>query len=104
MSVGLPYRLPRPTSHALRRKCYTFGQAADRYFDAHEARWKNAKSRYQWRQDDRHVCKPVIGKMPIAAVDTEAVLQVLKPIWATKTETATSCAAALKKCSIGPRP
>jgi integrase len=67
----------------------TFGQAADRYFDAHEARWKNAKSRYQWRQTINTFAKPVIGKLPIAAVDTEAVLQVLEPIWAAKTETAT---------------
>ena len=29
----------------------TFGAMADQYIETHEATWRNAKHRYQWRQD-----------------------------------------------------
>jgi len=32
---------------------------------------------------------PVIGALPVAAVDTDLVVKVLSPIWSNKTETAT---------------
>lgn len=41
-----------------------------------------------WRSSLRdHAC-PHLGHMPIADIDTDAVLRVLRPIWDTKTETA----------------
>ena len=75
----------------------TFGQSADRYIAAHEASWKNAKHAYQWRQTIDTFAKPVIGDTPVAAVDTDMVLRVLEPIWATKTETATRLRGRMEK-------
>ena len=75
----------------------TFCKAADQYIEAHEASWKNAKHAYQWRQTLDTYAKPVIGNLPIAAVDTDLVLQVLRPIWATKTETATRLRGRMEK-------
>jgi len=53
-----------------------------------EAGWKNEKHRQQWRNSLRDYAYPHIGSLPIAAVDTDAVLKVLRPIWAVKKETA----------------
>ena len=36
----------------------------------------------------RDYAHPDIGHLPVAGVDTEAVLKVLRPIWSTKKETA----------------
>ena len=75
----------------------TFGQAADRYIEAHESSWKNAKHAYQWRQTLDTYAKPVIGALPVTAIDTDLVLRVLEPIWATKTETATRLRGRMEK-------
>ena len=75
----------------------TFGQAADRYIETHESSWKNVKHAYQWRQTIDTFAKPIMGGLPIAAIDTDLVLQVLQPIWATKTETATRLRGRIEK-------
>ena len=36
----------------------------------------------------RRYAFPILGDLPLAAIDTPAVLRVLQPIWTTKTETA----------------
>ena len=41
--------------------------------------WKGSLGRY---------AEPIIGNLPVAAIDTALVLKVLKPIWQTKTKTA----------------
>lgn len=84
--------LARAAAHTL-----TFEQAAARYIEAHEAGWKNAKHGYQWRQTIDTFAKPVIGALPVSAIDTDAVLRVLEPIWATKTETATRLRGRMEK-------
>jgi hypothetical protein len=65
----------------------TFGALADRYVATHEAGWKNAKHRYQWRMTLAHYCAP-IRDLPVDRIDTEAVLKVLEPLWTTVPETA----------------
>jgi integrase len=65
----------------------TFQQVADLYLAAHEAAWRNAKHRWQWKQTLNLACER-IGKIPVAAIATGDVLRVLEPIWHTKTETA----------------
>jgi integrase len=67
----------------------SFATCADRYIAAHAAGWKNGKHRAQWATTLKTYVNPVIGQTPVAVVDTDAVLQILEPIWATKTETAT---------------
>jgi integrase len=66
----------------------TFHQCATNYVDAHRAGWRNAKHAEQWTTSLRDYVDPHIGALPVAAIDTGLVLKCLRPIWETKTETA----------------
>jgi len=66
----------------------TFAQAADRFIAQNEAGWRNPKHRQQWRNTLATYARPHIGELPVADVDTAAVLRVLQPIWTQKPETA----------------
>lgn len=68
---------------------FTFQQCLDGYLDAHGDGWRNPKHRAQWRTTLETYACPTIGTMNVAAVNTALVLQILEPIWKTKTETAT---------------
>ncbi|ESX48810.1 integrase arm-type DNA-binding domain-containing protein [Mesorhizobium sp. C416B] len=70
-------------------KRITFKQASERYIAAQKAGWKNAKHADQWQNTLATYAFPVIGDLPVAKVDTAHVMQILEPIWTTKTETAT---------------
>ena len=65
----------------------TFGDCADLYIGSMEGAWRNEKHKYQWRQTLTSYCE-AIRKRPVAAIATHDVLEVLKPIWSTKSETA----------------
>ena len=65
----------------------TFGEVTAAYIAAHEAEWKNAKHRQQWRNTMATYCAP-LNDAPVEKIDNAAVLGVLEPIWTTKTETA----------------
>lgn len=66
----------------------TFREVAGRYVKAHEGGWRNEKHRAQWASTLESYAYPVIGDVPVRAVDTAAVLRVLEPIWNEKAETA----------------
>jgi len=66
----------------------TFKDYADGFISGREAGWKNDKHRQQWRNSLRDYAYPHIGHLPVADVNTVAVLDVLKPIWTEKPETA----------------
>jgi hypothetical protein len=68
--------------------CNTFGQVTEAYIAAHEASWRNAKHRQQWRNTLATYAEPLLGEMPVASVDVGAVMRVLEPIWRAKPETA----------------
>jgi integrase len=72
-----------------RAKMMTFDQCAAAYIAAHRSGWKNPKHASQWENTLATYASPIIGKMPVAQVDTALVVKVLFPIWQTKTETAT---------------
>jgi integrase len=67
----------------------TFQDCADKYIASHEKGWRNPKHRAQWRNTLSTYAYPVFGDVPVDAVDTAMVTEVIEPIWATKTETAT---------------
>lgn len=69
-------------------KALSFSQCAANYHLAHKDAWKNAKHADQWTNTLSTYAYPVIGDLPIAAVDVDLVMKVLEPIWKTKTETA----------------
>lgn len=66
----------------------TFAQVADMYIEAHEAGWRNDKHRQQWKNTLRDYVLPALGALPVAAVDTGAVMRIIEPLWREKTETA----------------
>ena len=49
----------------------TFDQCAAAYIDAHRSSWKSAKHALQWVTTLSTYASPVIGSLPVAAVDTE---------------------------------
>ena len=71
-----------------RAKALTFKQAAARYIAANRAGWKNIKHAAQWEATLEAYAYPLIGGLPVKAVDTALVMAVLDPIWSTKSETA----------------
>lgn len=66
----------------------TFQSYADEYIAAHQSSWKNAKHEAQWRSTLETYAYPEIGDLWVRDVTLEHVLRILKPIWHTKTETA----------------
>ena len=69
-------------------KSITFEEAADRYIAAHRAGWRNIKHASQWTNTLGTYAYPVLGSLPVQAIDTGLVLKVLKSIWTKKPETA----------------
>jgi integrase len=68
-------------------KAMTFGACVEAYLAAHEISWKNDKHRQQWRMTLTKYCRS-ISDLPVKDIDTDLVLRVLTPLWATRTETA----------------
>ncbi len=66
----------------------TFEQCADGYMRTHAATWKNVKHQAQWASTLAKHVSPIIGPLPVAAIDTALVLRVLEPIWTKTPETA----------------
>jgi integrase len=64
-----------------------FGAFAEEFIDGIEDGFRNAKHRAQWRSSLRTYAAP-IWAMRIADIDTDDVLDILKPIWLEKSETA----------------
>ena len=69
-------------------KSFTFKECAEAYIASHQAGWRNEKHKYQWPATLNTYAYPIIGALPVQAVDTGLVLKVLEPIWAKKPETA----------------
>jgi integrase len=69
-------------------KAVTFKQCAESYIASHSAGWRNGKHAGQWGATLSTYAYPVIGALPVQAVDTALVLKVLESIWRTKPETA----------------
>jgi integrase len=65
----------------------TFGEVADDYIAAHEAGWRNAKHRDQWKMTLATYCN-AIRSTPVDQIDAAAVLSVLRPLWTRTPETA----------------
>lgn len=66
----------------------TFWEEAEAYIMERRAGWTNPKHAGQWTSSLETYAKPVIGDMRVDRIETEHVLAVLRPIWTTKTETA----------------
>jgi integrase len=69
-------------------KAITFRECADTYIAAHRSGWRNAKHAAQWETTLTTYAYPVIGALPVQAIDTALVMKVIEPLWRTRTETA----------------
>lgn len=81
-------RALRATKRLEASKAVTFDQCATSYIAAHRDGWKNAKHASQWQNTLDQYASPVIGKLPVASIDTGHILKILEPIWKDKSETA----------------
>jgi integrase len=69
-------------------RAVSFKDCAEKYIEAHKAGWRNEKHGSQWSSTLATFAYPVIGDLPVQAIDTGLVLRVLEPIWTSKNETA----------------
>ena len=67
----------------------TFRQCAERFIEAHEPSWSNAKHAKQWKATLETYAYPVISNVPVAQIGgngngahgTDLILKILEPIW-----------------------
>lgn len=69
-------------------KAATFSDMADEYIKVHRKGWKNAKHAQQWKNTLQQYAYPVIGEKAPCEITTDNLLEILKPIWFEKPETA----------------
>ena len=65
-----------------------FAVAAERLIASKADGWRSPRAVSTWRNTLRDYAMPVLGNVPVAAIDTALVLKVLEPIWHDKMETA----------------
>jgi integrase len=58
----------------------TFRECCEAYLRSHDASWSSARHRAQWRSTLERLY-PILGALPVQAIDTPLVLRALKPIW-----------------------
>jgi integrase len=69
-------------------KKVTFTEAVDRYFANHRGKWRSEKHAREWRKTLATYAEPILGRLPVGAIDTTLILKVVEPIWQDKTVTA----------------
>src|SRR6478672_3735242 len=74
----------------------TFGECADRLVEAMRPSWRNEKHASQWQMTLGNYAFS-IRRLPVADVSVDAVLEVLKPIWGSKPETASRLRGRIEK-------
>jgi integrase len=73
---------------ASQAKARTFAECARLYLAKKGHEFKNGKHAAQWRTTLETYAYPVIGRLPVDKVELAHIVQILEPIWTTKTETA----------------
>lgn len=81
-------RATRAALHIERTKTKTFDECAEAFIGSQEAGWKSAKHAKQWGATLKTYATPHLGKLSVASIETSHILNVIEPIWASKTETA----------------
>ncbi|WP_137887637.1 site-specific integrase [Pseudomonas sp. 2FE] len=70
----------RETASARPKDTHTFQTEAEVYMTTHSKAW-SAKHHQQWRNSMQKHVFPVIGSFKVSEVDTDDVLDVMRPIW-----------------------
>ena len=87
LNSGIDPLAAKEESRQAQRSVPSFGSFADDYLKSHRSKWRNEKHAAQWAMTLKTYCEP-IRSLPVSAIDTEAVLKVLQPIWSKLPETA----------------
>lgn len=77
----------RDTESKAAQGAVTFGACADAFLASKSSEWRNEKHRAQWKMTLDKYALPLRG-LAVEAVDTDAVLGCLQPLWQEKPETA----------------
>jgi hypothetical protein len=72
-----------------KREEKTFDFCAKTYIAAQAPGRKSGKHAKQWASSLERYAYPVIGNLHASVIDNDHLLQILRPMWSTKTETAT---------------
>ena len=83
-----PLAQRRAEKMAQRAQGVSFRDEAERYIASHSAGWRSERHGDQWRVSLDKYVYPILGDLPVASIETAHVLQVVQPLWATKSETA----------------
>lgn len=86
--AGINPLAERQRVQAADRDIPRFWPFAQAFIDEQTPGWTNPKHAQQWTNTLQTYAAPVIGEKRIDHIDTDDVLAVLQPIWASKTETA----------------
>jgi len=70
------------------KKAVTFRERATQYIEAHKEGWKNQKHREQWVSTLEAYACPSIGDLPAGSITASHIVDLLRPIWTDKAETA----------------
>lgn len=77
-----------PLAHRHAPKVMTFKAAAEALIESKKAGWRNKKHRKQWPSTLTAYAYPTLGGRDVKGIEVGDVLDVLRPIWTEKTETA----------------
>ena len=66
----------------------SFDNAVDAFIEDNKASWRNDKHVKQWKSTLTTYASPHMGGLDVSTVETSHVLLAIKPIWASKAETA----------------
>lgn len=90
-------RAHRAANAAVAPNVKTFAQCAEECIQALTPGWKSPKHAQQWTSTLETYAYPVIGHLPIGDVAESHVMEILQPIWNTKTETASRVRGRIEK-------
>lgn len=77
-------REKRAEAIAEAQRALTFKEAAERYIAAHRSSWRSVVHAGQWASTLETYAFPVIGPLPVAAIDLPLILKILEPHWRDK--------------------
>jgi integrase len=81
-------RRDQKQAEAAQTEDHSFRRAALDYIGAHRAEWRNKQHAWQWSRTLEMFAYPRIGDLAANTITVEHALDILRPIWANKTETA----------------
>jgi integrase len=81
-------RAVRAAERLATAKVMNFKECADAYVASHSAGWRDVRTVGQWQQSLTAYVFPILGDLPVQAIDTGLVMKAIEPLWTTKTTTA----------------